>query len=61
MNYMLLFVIFHGPVNQLGPFDNVFACERALVQVQALHKIVKGVCINLKAKPHHWNGKEIPK
>lgn len=61
MNYVLLFVMLHFPPEQIGPFDSVHACELALTQVQTLTRKVNGVCINLKAKPHHWNGKELPK
>lgn len=64
MKYILLLVLGTTP-QQIGPFDNVFACEQALTQVETVFRRfgarTKGVCINLAAKPHHWNGKKIPK
>lgn len=60
MKYILI-LFFAGPPQQIGPFDNVFACNMALSQMQSTVKHVKGTCVDLNAKPHHWNGKEIKK
>ena len=64
MNYMLI-VLFTGlmPTSIVaGPFKNVFACEKAAGQVALLdRRPSNSVCIHLNAKPHHWNGKELPK
>lgn len=64
MSYILVVYALSMPALQVGPFDNVFACEQAAAQIAAAtpyNKHAKTVCINLKAKPHHWNGKELPK
>lgn len=64
MKYMLIFAVFGFPPQQIGPFDNVFACEQAAAQVKLISpntKHTRTACINLNAKPHHWNGKEIKK
>ena len=59
--YILLLFLLDSPAVQVGPFDNVFACEAALAQVQVVRTRARGVCVNLKAKPHHWNGKQVGK
>lgn len=65
MKYILVLMLMGGdvpPPQQIGPFGNIFACEQAIVQLkQAYPKRVAAACINLEAKPHHWNGKKIPK
>ena len=60
MKYILVLMFTTGP-QQVGPFDNVFACEQALTQVKQMAPKARGACINLEAKPHHWNGKKVPK
>lgn len=64
MKYVLLWSLLGIPQPQLGAFDNLFACEQAANQVRLLAQKpqqVRTVCINLAAKPHHWNGKAVPK
>lgn len=64
MKYILILFWFQGVSGvptTVGPFDNVFACEKALSQAQSTVKHLKGTCVDLNAKPHHWNGKELPK
>jgi len=59
VSYLLLVVGFAVPT-QIGPFDNAFACEQAANQVRVVSpKHIRTACINLKAKPHHWNGKPL--
>jgi hypothetical protein len=61
MSYLLIVIGFTVPL-QIGPFGNVFACEQAGGQIKTIapvRKHVKTVCINLKANPHHWNGKPL--
>lgn len=63
MKYFLIWVAAHTIQPPIGPFDNLFACEKAADQVKlvAYPKRSTTVCVNLNAKPHHWNGKAIPK
>lgn len=63
MKYMLILLILGEgqQVYQIGPFSNVFACEQAVNQTKTLHRAVRSTCVNLDAKPHHWNGKALPK
>lgn len=62
MKYILVFITgVSVPPQQVGPFDNVFACEQAHNQIKQLAPKTRAVCVNLEAKPHHWNGKKIPK
>lgn len=66
MKYILLLFLTGQPMRQIGPFDNIFACEQAAEQARlassrAVSTRAGAVCINLKAKPHHWNGKDVPK
>ncbi len=64
MNYILLLFLTGQPVQQVGPFDNIFACEKAAEQAKiasarAVSARAGVACVNLKAKPHHWNGKPL--
>ena len=64
MKYILLWSVLGVVQPEVGPFLNVFACEKAADQVKLLSAYPKKtatVCIDLNAKPHHWNGKGIPK
>lgn len=61
MSYTLLVFMLSGPPTQIGPFDNVFACEMAANQIKTVRPKTASVCLNLKARPHHWNGKDLPK
>ncbi len=67
MKYILVIFLIGQPPAQIGPFGNVFACEQAAAQVKQAHGGIpvsqrpRTVCINLAAKPHHWNGKVVPK
>lgn len=63
MKYMLILMLAGTdvPPQQIGPFDNVFACEQAVTQIRQAYVRSRAACINLNAKPHHWNGKELPK
>ena len=63
MNIYVLILLFTTPLmvatTTVGPFDNLFACERAASQAVTLNPHSRSVCVNLKAKPHHWNGKKL--
>lgn len=64
MEYILVVFYLGLPPSQIGPFNNVFACEQAAEQIRmASSRVVSArartACINLKAKPHHWNGKSV--
>lgn len=61
MKYILLLMIGTAPPVSVGPFDTLMGCERAAGQVATLHNRLRTVCLDLKARPHTWNGKEIPK
>lgn len=62
MKYLLVvFLLGESPV-QIGPFNNVFACEKAGEQIKLTTlatQRVRAVCVNLDARPHHWNGKPL--
>ena len=60
MAYVLIVIGLTTPL-QIGPFGNVFACEQAAGQMKAVASTpyIKTVCVNLKANPHHWNGKPL--
>lgn len=61
MKYILIFMLNGVPAapQQIGPFENVFACEQAAEQLKVMHVKIRTACVNLDAKPHHWNGKKI--
>lgn len=62
MKYILVVFLLGEQPAQIGPFDNVFACEKAGEQVKLASlatQRARAVCINLKAKPHHWNGQPL--
>lgn len=68
MKYILVLFMFAEPPLQIGPFGNVFACEQAAVQLMharghstSVNRKHRAVCVNLDAKPHHWNGKTLKK
>lgn len=64
MRYILVVFLLGESPAQIGPFDNIFACEQAAEQIKLASlatQRARGVCVNLKAKPHHWNGKPVPK
>ena len=63
MKYILVLMLAGADVapHQIGPFDNVFACEQAVTQIRQAYSKVRAACVNLEAKPHHWNGKKVPK
>lgn len=63
MKYILVLMLAGTDVapQQIGPFDNVFACEQAVSQVRLAYSRARAACVNINAKPHHWNGKEIKK
>ena len=61
MNYILVVFMVSFPPEQIGPFNNVFACELAANQIKIVRPKTASVCVDLNAKPHHWNGKPVPK
>lgn len=61
MSYVLILAIGMYAPMQIQGFNNLHGCQQALSQIQTLQKGTRGVCVDLSAKPHHWNGKDIKK
>jgi hypothetical protein len=47
MNYILVVFMVNFPPEQIGPFNNVFACELAADQIKIVRPKTASVCVDL--------------